>query len=316
MAGCQGAYLMDVITALSAGPIVYTAGYYVGTTKPVACYFAGAEQTVLPGGFAPGGAYAYSIYVSGGTVYTAGYYYDGTRNVACCWTNGTKTDLAGGFAPTGAYALSICVAGGTVYAAGYYHNGTTNVACCWMNGTKTDLPGSAPAAANSICVSGRTVYAAGYCDGGHNPCYWTNGTKTGLNGGGGGGTACSIYVSGSTVYIAGYYNDGAWWDVGCYWMNNSNKGRRTDVIGAGRVYSIFVPQREHQPRKLDSTRPIDSTILLNHLVAKRRIKQTSRKMGPLIELTAVSVACSNLRCRVTPAHCSLAAESILFYRKK
>ena len=52
------------------------------------------------------------------------------------------------------------------------------------------------------------------------------------------------------------------------------------------------------------------------LGATRRIKQTSRKVGLLLELVATPVARSNLRCRGMQADCSASIGPILSIRKK
>jgi hypothetical protein len=186
-----------------------------------------------------GGAYPYSIFVSGSDVYAAGTGSCDYRSVATYWKNGVRTDLTS--RTLHYHAKSIYVSGSDVYLAGWIETSGKSIPCYWKNGVRVELsrPTSRTSAeAYAIVVAGADVFVAGTSNLEVNmdrsvsvPCYWKNGVRTDLsviaperNGYGN-----AIYASEGNVYVAGYCVDPTWTGVPCYWLN----GVRTDL---SRVY--------------------------------------------------------------------------------
>jgi hypothetical protein len=182
-----------------------------------------------------GGAYPYSIFISGSDVYAAGTGSCDYRSVATYWKNGVRTDLK--HRTQHYHAKSIHVSGSDVYLAGWIETFGKNIPCYWKNGVRVELSRperSTSAEAYAIFVADADVFVAGTSnlEVGMNmavsvPCYWKNGLRTDLSviDPGYDGYGNAIYVSEGNVYVAGSVVDQTHSGVPCYWLN----GVRTDL---------------------------------------------------------------------------------------
>lgn len=251
---------------------VYVSGsdvYTVGTVADLSgidmpCYWKNGSRVLLckPDNTKYGAAY--SIMEYNDDVYVAGCVGDSLRiNAPCYWKNGVRIDLDVPDITREGYASSICVSGAAIYVCGNHENTIgVQVPCYWKNGKRTDLPISDTTLrgeARSICVKGKNVYIAGYYNFSMKyevsrnlstciPCYWTNGIRTDLGPlqTGKAASAYSVFLSGGDLYVSGASDNGAGYNVPCYWKNDKIKELQLadTVTGSGYAYSLYVLDKD------------------------------------------------------------------------
>ncbi|MGE5529068.1 MAG: hypothetical protein ACM3X6_07995 [Patescibacteria group bacterium] len=200
-----------------AGGVVYIAGYYKGATEDIACLWVDGVLTSLPLAslFEGEDAYAFSVFVDGGTVYLSGSHYSNTahRSIPCYWVKTPETvamyALSGVAETREDAAHAILVEDGVVYAAGaHYDSGIgQTIPCYWVVtevGTAEGLErydlaygtGEPYATAKDISRTGGTIYAAGHYEDGSidQACYWRGTERFDLPGGTNRSYAEAIFV--------------------------------------------------------------------------------------------------------------------------
>lgn len=202
-----------------SGYDIYAAGYQTPAGKSVATVWKnGTELYALTDG--TNDAWAYSVYVAGGTVYTAGYEQQDGKTVAKLWENGTlKYTLGDGDT---SYAYSVFAAEGSVFAAGSGQSGSALTAKVWKDGEELYAYSVSPATsqAKSVVVSGGDVYAAGTLSSGLTEplaVVWKNDkAHFTLSDGQSAAGANVLCPSGRTLYTAGHLGGRAvvWRDGG------------------------------------------------------------------------------------------------------